>query len=222
MSTRAPFHAGLALREGWQGFSRNAGTLVGFTVLAALVWALLSALQAGLLSATSDQEASAGVLLLLLGLLILHAILGLVVSIALLDGGLRSVRGESVSLGDLFAKVGEVPNLIGLQLFAALAVLLGLMAFFIPGLYLAVAYVFSGVALVDGPRSFPDALNLSRRLVTPHWFDVTLFLLVVAGVIALGYLACLVGGFVSVPAGYCMVAAAYQQLLKQSGEAGQG
>ena len=35
----------------------------------------------------------------------------------------------------------------------------------------------------------------------------------------LGYLACLVGGFVSVPVGFCMVAAGYQQLLALSGKA---
>jgi hypothetical protein len=54
--------------------------------------------------------------------------------------------------------------------------------------------------------------------VTPHWFDVTLFLLAVSGVVLLGYLACLVGGFVSVPVGFCIVAAGYQQLLSLAGQ----
>lgn len=75
------------------------------------------------------------------------------------------------------------------------------------------AYVFAGMALVDEPQSFVDALTLSRRLVTPHWFDVTVFLFVVIGIVLLGYLAILVGGFVSVPVGFCMIAAGYQQLL---------
>ena len=139
--------------------------------------------------------------------------MGLIYSIALLNGGLRSVRGESLAFSDLFSKVTEVPNLIGLQIFGTLAVLLGSLAFVIPGVYLGVAYVFAGMALVDEPQSFVDALTLSRRLVTPHWFDVTIFLLVVIGIILLGYLAILIGGFVSVPVGFCMIAAGYQQLL---------
>ena len=53
--------------------------------------------------------------------------------------------------------------------------------------------------------------------MTPHWFDVCLFLLVVGGVVLLGYLACLIGGFVSVPVGFCMVAAACDQLLQLAG-----
>lgn len=212
------FEAGRAFRDGWKGFNRNAGALVGFTVLAAVVLGLLQALQYGLIaSGANNPESLGGISVLLFGIALLQAIIGLVVSIALLDGGLQSVRGRNLAFGDLFAKVAEVPNLIGLQLFGGLAVLLGFFAFVLPGIYLAVAYVFAGMALVDRPQSFVDALNSSRRLVTPHWFDVTLFLLAVFGVVVLGYLACLVGGFVSVPVGFCMVAAGYQQLLALAG-----
>ena len=219
MSAETSFYAGRAFREGWKGFNRNAGVLVGFTVLATVVWGLLHAIQYGLAAAAMNNPGSAGgIAVLVFGIVLLQAIVALVFSIALLDGGLRSVRGQALSFPELFRKLTEVPNLIGLQLFGSLAIVLGLLAFVVPGIYLAVAYVFSGMALVDRPQSFVDALNFSRRLVTPHWFDVVVFLLVVMGVITLGYLACLVGGFVSVPVGYCMVAAGYQQLLVLSGD----
>jgi hypothetical protein len=214
MSPGGRFRAGLAFREGWSGFSRNAGVLVGFTVLAAVLLGLLHALQYGLISElATNTDSPGGILVLLAGLALLQSVIGLIVSIGLLDGALQSVRGARLSLNLLFAKLAEVPNLIGLQLFGGLAIALGLLAFALPGIYLAVAYVFSGMALVDRPQSFVDALNSSRRLVTPHWFDVALFLLAVFGVVFLGYLLCLIGGFVSVPVGFCMVAAAYQQLL---------
>ena len=214
------FEASRAFRDGWKGFNRNAGALVGFTVLAAVVLGLLQALQYGLItSAANNPETLGGISILVFGIVLLQAIISLVISIALLDGGLQSVRGRTLAFGELFAKVTEVPNLIGLQLFGGLAVLLGFLAFVLPGVYLAVAYVFAGMALVDRPQSFVDALNSSRRLVTPHWFEVTLFLLAVFGVVVLGYLACLVGGFVSVPVGFCMVAAGYQQLLALAGQA---
>ncbi|WP_413326412.1 hypothetical protein [Synechococcus sp. MIT S9503] len=215
MASAISFQAGKAFRAGWKGFSRNAGVLVGFTVLAAVVLGLLQAIQYGLVAAVvvNNPDAVGGVSLLLFGIALLQAIVGLIYSIALLNGGLRSVRGESLAFSDLFSKVTEVPNLIGLQIFGTLAVLLGSLAFVIPGVYLGVAYVFAGMALVDKPQSFVDALTLSRRLVTPHWFDITIFLLVVIGIILLGYLAILIGGFVSVPVGFCMIAAGYQQLL---------
>lgn len=154
----------------------------------------------------------------MIGLALLQAILGLVISIGLLDGALRAVRGEKLSLFSLLRRSSEVPNLVGLHVFAVIAIGLGSLVFVVPGIYLAVAYILSGLALVDGPRSFVDALNLSRRLITPHWFDVALFLGAVAALAALGYLACLIGAFVTVPVAYCVAASAYQQLLELSGE----
>lgn len=214
MASAVSFQAGKAFRAGWKGFSRNAGVLVGFTVLAAVVIGLLQAIQYGLVAAAvNNPDSAGGVAVLLFGIALLQAIVGLIYSVALLDGGLKSVRGESLAFSELFTKVAEVPNLIGLQIFGTLAVLLGSLAFVIPGVYLGVAYVFAGMALVDEPQSFVDALTLSRRLVTPHWFDVTVFLLVVVAIVLLGYLAVLIGGFVSVPVGFCMIAAGYQQLL---------
>lgn len=151
-----------------------------------------------------------------MGLALLQALLGLIISVALFDGGLQAARGATVTIPELFKKLTQIPNFIGVQVIGGLAIMLGLLIFVIPGIYLAVAFVFSGMAMVDRPQSFVDALNQSRRLVTPHWFDICLFLLAIVGIVLLGYLACLVGGFVSVPVGFCMIGAAYDQLLKLS------
>jgi hypothetical protein len=219
MPAIASFKASRAFRDGWRGFKRNAGTLVAFSVLAAVVLALLQAVQYGLTTVSVNNSSSTGgIAVLLIGIALLQAIVGLVSSIALLNGGLQSVRGLNLAIPELLSKTTEVPNLIGLQLFGSIAVVLGLLAFILPGIYLAIAYAFAGMALVDKPQSFVDALNSSRRLVTPHWFDISLFLLAVGGIVTLGYLACLFGGFVSIPVGFCMLAAAYQQLLALAGE----
>ena len=151
-----------------------------------------------------------------MGLALLQALLGLIISVALFDGGLQAARGATVTIPELFKKLTQIPNFIGVQVIGGLAIMLGLLIFVVPGIYLAVAFVFSGMAMVDRPQSFVDALNHSRRLVTPHWFDVCLFLLAVVGIVLLGYLACLVGGFVSIPVGFCMIGAAYDQLLQLS------
>ena len=189
----------------------------GFTFLAAIVWGIIQALQVALLRASfNTPDASSGLAVLFVGLVLFQALLGLIISVALFDGALQAARGATVTIPELFKKLTQIPNFIGVQVFGGLAIMLGFLTFVVPGIYLAVAYVFSGMAMVDRPQSFIDALNHSRRLVTPHWFDVCLFLLAVVGIVLLGYLACLVGGFVSVPVGFCMVGAAYDQLLKLS------
>ena len=211
------FNAGSAFQQGWSGFSKNAGTLVGFTFLVAIVWGIIQALQVVLLRGYFDKpDVTSGPVVLFMGLVLLQTLLGLIISVALFDGGLQAARGATVTIPKLFKKLTQIPNLIGIQVFGGLAIILGLLTFAVPGIYLAVAYVFSGVAIVDRPQSFVDALNHSRRLVTPHWFDVCLFLIAVIGIVMLGYIACLVGGFVSVPVGFCMIGAAYDQLLSLS------
>ena len=91
------FEAGKAFRDGWKGFSRNAGTLVGFTVLAAIVLGLLQALVYGLVaSGINNPDTLGGISVLLFGIALLQAIVSLVFSIALLDGGLQSVRGRTL------------------------------------------------------------------------------------------------------------------------------
>jgi len=210
------FHAGQAFQQGWQGFSRNAAVLVGFSVIGFVVLALLQLSQASVLEAASISDTPIAWIVLQLGVLALQAVVSLVISMALLHGSLAAVRGDKLTPAGLFARMIAVPDLLGLQLFAGLACGIGMLIFLLPGVYLAVAYGLAGYALVDGRGSFVDALNLSRRLVSPHWFDLALYYLVVAAIIALGLLACLVGGFVSVPVGFCMLAAAYQQLLQQS------
>ena len=217
MALEHSFNAGSAFQQGWRGFCKNAGTLVGFTFLAAIVWGIIQALQVVLLRGYFDNpDVNSGPVVLFAGLVLLQTLLALIISVALFDGALQAARGATITIPELFKKLTQIPNFIGIQLFGGLAIMLGFLTFAVPGIYLAVAYVFSGMAMVDRPQSFVDAMNHSRRLVTPHWFDVCLFLLAVVGIVLLGYLACLIGGFVSVPVGFCMVGAAYDQLLKLS------
>lgn len=217
MALARGFNAGSAFQQGWSGFSKNAGTLVGFTFLAAIVWGIIQALQVALLRASfNTPDASSGLAVLFVGLVLFQALLGLIISVALFDGALQAARGATVTIPELFKKLTQIPNFIGVQVFGGLAIMLGFLTFIVPGIYLAVAYVFSGMAMVDRPQSFVDALNHSRRLVTPHWFDVCLFLLAVVGIVLLGYLACLDGAFVSVPVGFCIVGASYAHLLQLS------
>jgi uncharacterized membrane protein len=216
MISARSFQASRAFRQGWQAFSRNAAVLVGFSVLAFFVLGVLQFAQVSVISAASSGVTPTATAVLLLGVLALQAVVSLVISIALLHGSLSAVRGDKLTMPTMFSMLVAVPDLLGLQIFGGLAMGIGLLIFFVPGIYLAVAYGLAGFALVDGPRSFVDALNLSRQLVTPNWFDLALFYLVVLGVVSLGVVACLVGGFVSVPVGFCMVAAAYQQLIELS------
>ncbi|QNJ06528.1 hypothetical protein SynMEDNS5_01813 [Synechococcus sp. MEDNS5] len=96
------FSAGSAFQQGWSGFSKNAGKLVGFTILAAIVWGIINALQVALLQEYIDKpDVSSGPVVLFVGLVLLQTLLGLIISVALFDGGLQAARGATVTIPEL-------------------------------------------------------------------------------------------------------------------------
>ena len=145
-------------------------------------------------------------------LLLLQVVTHLVGHVALLHGGLLAAKGQTFKFTDLFGVSAEIFNLLGFQVFALVAILCGLLAFGIPGIYLAVAYWFGAYVLVDRRVAFLDAMAISRALVTARWFDIAALLLVIGGIGLLGLLACGVGLFATTPLAVCIGAAGYLEL----------
>ena len=203
---------GAIIQTGWRGFSRNALVLVGFAVLYTIVAAVVSlGAQAVVVKlAEPGPHVLQGIAYALL--LLLQVVVHLVGSVALLTGALLAAKGQTFKFGQLFSESQQVFNLLGLHVFAAIAILLGLLAFGIPGIYLSVAYWFSAFLLIDQRVSFLDAMAGARALVTPHWFDVAVLLLVIVAISAVGFLACGVGLFATGPLAICIGAAGYLQL----------
>ena len=208
---------GAIIQNGARGFARNAWVLVGFSVVYFIALAVVSLLA----SKVAEGFTGANPQLLLLVpyglLLLLQVVVHLVGNIALIHGGLMAAGGQTFKFGELFAVSGQIFNLLGYSVFFTIALLFGLLAFAIPGIYLAVAYWFSAFFLVDRRIAFLDAMALSRALVTARWFDIAAFLLVVGAISISGVIACGVGLFATVPLAVCVGAAAYLQLSAEQG-----
>jgi uncharacterized membrane protein len=85
--------------------------------------------------------------------------------------------------------------------------------FILPGIYLAVAYIFAVPLIADKKLEFWTAMELSRKVVTTHWFPA-LGLIIVAGIIAaLGVLAIGIGLIVTAPIAGASLAVAYEDLF---------
>jgi len=213
---------GAIVQTGWRGFCRNALVLVGFAILYTIVAGGVSfAASAVALKLTEPgPRAIPGIAYGLL--LLLQVVVHLVGSVALLNGALMAAKGQTFKFGQLFRETKQLFNLLGLHVFAAIAILLGLLAFGLPGIYLSVAYWFSAFLLVDQRVSFLDALAGARAMVTPHWFDVAVLLLVIVAISAVGILACGVGLFATGPLAVCIGAAGYLQLAANFNEGPKG
>ena len=124
---------------------------------------------------------------------------------------LKKIRGGSVAFEDVFAgfKLALVP-LILTGLVSSVLTGLGLILCIIPGVYLAVCWIFAIPVVMDRKMPFWDGMELSRKTVSQNWF--AFFLLgLVSGLVALaGVLACVVGLFVTIPLSIGMIAYAYE------------
>jgi hypothetical protein len=145
-------------------------------------------------------------------------ILGWIVGFVIL-GGLdymlvRRIRGEDVQVGDVFAGFNiAFLNLAMTGLVKWLLVTLGLVLCILPGIYLAVGYVFALPLVIDKKMEFWPAMEVSRRVVHEHWWS-TLGLAIVLALVALaGFLACGIGALITVPLAHAAFVYVYEDLF---------
>ena len=181
---------GSAVSRGWALVRDNAGVLIAATVLGWLI--------------------SVGIAFV--------PVLGWVVAIVLIGGldymFLRRIRGEAVQIGDVFAGFNRAfLNLSLTGLVKWLLTCLGLILCILPGIYLAVGYVFALPLVIDKNMEFWPAMEVSRQVVHRHWWS-TLGLLIVLWVVAfVGFLLCGVGALISVPVASAAFMYVYEDLF---------
>jgi hypothetical protein len=196
LSRRGTVDIGSSLSRGWALLQAHMGVLVGGTILAWLVSVGLSFVP----------------------------ILGWVVGFILLGSVdymfLRRIRGEEVQIGDVFAGFNlALVNLAMAGLVKALLVTIGVILCILPGIYLAVAYVFALPLVIDKKLDFWPAMEVSRRVVHAHWWSMFALVIVLALVGFSGVLLCVVGLAITVPLASAALMYVYEDLFGDRQEA---
>jgi len=114
---------------------------------------------------------------------------------------LKRVRGDPADLGDVFAgfSLAFVPLLLA-GIVVHVLVGIGLALCIVPGIYLIVAWrMFVPLLIIDQGLEFWPAMELSRKVVTTHWWQCFGLLLLAGLVGLLGLLGCVVGIFFTMP-----------------------
>jgi uncharacterized membrane protein len=122
-------------------------------------------------------------------------------------------RGRSAVFNDFFQGFNKFLPIFLTALVAGLLTAVGFIFLLIPGIYLAVAYLFAQPLVIDKSADFWNAMETSRKLITKKWFSffgllLLLFLLNFAGALVLG-----VGLLVTIPLSVCVIAAAYEDIV---------
>ena len=125
----------------------------------------------------------------------------------------KLLHGQTPEFRDFFGGFQYFLPLLLLSLIAGLFIGIGTILLVIPGVYLAVAYLFSSCLVVDRRLDFWPAMELSRLTVNPRWFGYFAFVLLVALLNLAGAIALGLGLLVTIPWSFCAVTVAYADLF---------
>ncbi len=184
---------GHCLRRGWALVRDDFWPLVG-----------VNALMLALLAVVSSNHITAAFTMLIHGPLIA----------GLYFYFLRKIRREAPTIETAFS--GFTQNYLHLFLgtFVRLVLmLLGFLCLILPGIYLLVAWIFTLPLIIDKRVDFWSAMELSRKMVTKHWWKFLGFLIVLVLINLVGLLVCGFGFFISSPITTAALAYAYEDLF---------
>ncbi len=128
---------------------------------------------------------------------------------------LKLIRGQKAEVGDAFSGFNLAFGPLALfSLVAQLLVALGVLFCLLPGIYLAVAWMFfTPLIIIDKRLDFWQAMEFSRKVVTRHWWQLFGFALVCMLAIIAGVLLCGIGIFIALPIVKAATVYAYEDIF---------
>ena len=188
-----PLDIGGCFQRGWDLLKAHFGQLVGSTFVIFLLMIVAGSIP---------------VLSIFTGLLLTGVLYG-----GLFGYMLKIARGQTPEFSDIFSgfTLAFVPLMLA-SLVSQILTGLGIVLLILPGIYLAVAYLFIYLLIVDKKLEFWAAMEVSRRVITAQWWRM--FGLFLLGVILalLGAVALIVGMLVTIPIYFAAVIYAYEDL----------
>ena len=131
---------------------------------------------------------------------------------------LRKIRGQPTTIETAFSGFSHRFLHLFLAGFVSwLLISLGFICFILPGLYLLVAWWFALTLVVDKQLDFWSAMEVSRKVVTRHWWKFFGFLLLVLLLYLLGIVVLLVGFFIAAPLAMIAATYAYEDIFGAAG-----
>ena len=205
---------GHCIRRGWKLLRANFGPFVGVTALLMALLAFAASVGSEALRQGPAGQASG-------------TITSMVFLIAWgpLAGGwclyfLKKIRGEKSTVETIFSGFTKC----FLHLFLAgfvtfLLTWLGFVCLILPGVYLLIAWMFTFPLVMDKQLDFWSAMELSRKVVTKHWWKFFAFGIFSLLYLFVGSLAFGVGVFIAMPLVLASLMYAYEDIfggLKQT------
>lgn len=108
-------------------------------------------------------------------------------------------RGERIAFQSIFNYYRLTGRLSLAALLVYIMTVIGFVLLILPGIYLSIAYIFTLPLIADKGMDVWEAMELSRKAVTKHWFKVFGLFFLLSLIMALGVLALGIGLIWAVP-----------------------
>jgi uncharacterized membrane protein len=142
---------------------------------------------------------------------LLAALVGAYMAGGYINLSLKAARGQPTTFGDVFSGGRFLGRFIVMGILGYIAVLLGTLLCFVPGVIVGLGISLAGFLIVDQDLGAVDALKRSWEITKGHKVSIFLFQLIGIAVVLAGYLACVIGVYlVSIP--MTLVGATYMYL----------
>jgi len=178
---------GAILSEGWRLFTADIGGFIGFTVVS-------------------------GVIALLLALTLVGMLLYVPLFAGLWIVPVMMLKGRPHGFNDFFGGFKQLGELLLLGLVMGLLILLGTIAFILPGIYLGIAWTWAIGLVLDRRMGFWDAMSTSMKVVNKNFWETLLLVLVVAVINSIGSMV-VVGSLITIPLSFCVLVAGYKAVF---------
>lgn len=185
------------LNRGWDIFRQYAGGFIGFLVLNIALSISLSFLP-------ESQERIATTL---------YNLASPVLTAGYSIVAIKIAQNKSKSFADFFDGFKRFVPIFLVNLVGGLLVGIGILLLVIPGIYLAIAYSFAILFVIEYRLNFWTALETSRKVVGKKWFAFFGFIFVLGLINLAGVLALGIGLFVTIPFTLCAIVAAFEDIV---------
>ncbi|RMG39541.1 MAG: hypothetical protein D6719_13040 [Candidatus Dadabacteria bacterium] len=154
---------GVVLKESWRLTSGVKGKFIGAVVVAVAITLVLEAL----LGIASNY---AGGIVAVIAVFIYVGITAVFMT-GIMVMGIKRASGQEIVVNDVFAFFPKFLKLLFTYVAVAVLVMVGTVLLVLPGIYLAVAYIFALPLVALEDLGIWEALEKSRKKVTTYWFS---------------------------------------------------
>jgi hypothetical protein len=217
------------ISEAWNLFTRQWSVWVLMILVTYLVMFAIYLPFVGLVSVMMPTPEYGGPVEFPVGIFALYPVLYLVIfgAMSWLFSGLYSaafkqIRGESISVGDLFSGGQYFVRMLGALFLIAIAAGIGSIFCLIPGLIVYGLAFLTFPMIVGGGKGTIDAIKASIEVTKRDWIMFTIFSVALYFIASAGALACGVGILATLPLLFLGQSLAYRDLVGIPGSQSQG